>query len=67
MPQSDTGENKGSVAVQYFLDTVETIPEGVGWSLFSGDHFLWLGILVVFAAVMSIQYKKRDAERHLFF
>lgn len=63
MPQSDTGENKGSVAVQYFLDTVETIPEGVGWSLFSGYHFLWLGILVVFAAVMSIQYKKRDAEK----
>ena len=49
--------------MQYFLDTVETIPEGIGWSLFSGYHFLWLGILAVFAAVLSIQYKKRNAEQ----
>lgn len=49
--------------MQYFLDTVETIPEGVGWSLFSGYHFLWLGILAVFAAVLSVQYKKRNAEQ----
>ena len=49
--------------MQYFLDTVETIPEGIGWSLFSGYHFLWLGILAVFAAVLSVQYKKRNAEQ----
>ena len=40
--------------MQYFLDTVETIPEGIGWSLFSGYHFLWLGILAVFAAVLGV-------------
>ena len=45
---------------RYFLDTVETIPEGLGWSLFSGYHFLWLGILVVFTAVLSTLYKKKD-------
>ena len=49
--------------MQYFLDTVETIPEGVGWSLFSGYHFLWLGILAFFAAILSIQYKKINAEQ----
>lgn len=48
------------MTMQYFLDTVETIPEGLGWSLFSGYHFLWLGILVAFAAFMSVQYKKKD-------
>lgn len=45
---------------RYFLDTVETIPEGLGWSLFGGYHFLWLGILVVFTAAISLLYKKKD-------
>ena len=48
--------------MQYFLDTIETIEPGHGFTHFDGYHFLWLGILVVFAGLMAWQYRKRDAE-----
>ena len=48
--------------MKYFLDTIETIEPGHRFTHFDGYHFLWLGILVVFAGLMAWQYRKRDAE-----
>ena len=48
--------------MKYFLDTIETIEPGHGFTHFDGYHFLWLGVLVVFAGLMAWQYRKRDAE-----
>ena len=45
--------------MQYFLDTIETIEPGHGFTHFDGYHFLWLGILVAFAGLMAWQYRKR--------
>ena len=44
--------------MQYFFDTVETIPEGVGISLFGGVHLLWLAAFVLFCLVMTFCYRK---------
>lgn len=48
--------------MNYFLETVDTIEPGHGFSHFDGYHILWLCILVVFCAFMTVQYRKRDAE-----
>ncbi len=46
--------------MQFFLETVDTIEPGHGFTHFSGYHFLWIGILIAVCAVMSVQYKKQD-------
>ena len=40
--------------MRYFLDTVETIPDGLGFSLFGKEHIAWLfvGVLIIFANVL---------------
>ena len=45
----------------YFLETIETIEPGHGFSHFSAYHFLWLAILIVFVAALSAVYRKKDA------
>jgi len=47
--------------VTYFLETIETIEPGHGFSHFSAYHFLWLAILIVFVAALSAVYRKKDA------
>lgn len=42
----------------YFFDTVETIPEGVGYKTFDGTHLMWLGIFLAVCIVMCILYRK---------
>ena len=49
--------------MQYFFDTVETIPEGVGISMFGGVHFIWLAVFVLFCLVMTLIYRKAG-EKH---
>lgn len=44
--------------MKYFLDTVDTIPDGIGFSLFSGVHFMWLMILLIAVAANSILFHK---------
>lgn len=44
--------------MKYFLDTVDTIPDGIGFSLFSGVHFMWLMILLAVVAANSILFHK---------
>ena len=49
--------------MQYFLDTVETIPEGVGFPMFGGLHLVWLVLSLAFLAVMCVLYKACDAKK----
>lgn len=44
--------------MQYFLDTVETIPDGVGFSYFDATHLIWLGIFVFAVFVNCLLYEK---------
>lgn len=44
--------------MQYFFDTVETIPGGVGFSLFSPLHITWLIIFAVTAVTCSVHYRR---------
>ena len=41
-----------------FLDTVETIEEGLGFSLFGSVHLTWLAVFVILAIGLSIVYRK---------
>ena len=47
--------------MRYFLETVDTIEPGHGFTHFDGYHMLWMVILIVFSGLMAWQYKKRDA------
>lgn len=51
------------VALQYFLDTVETIPDGVGFSRFGPVHLAWLAAFVAFALISCRFYKKSSPGR----
>ena len=46
--------------MNHFLDTVETIEEGLGFSLYDIEHLTWLGIFVLFVALCSVFYRKAD-------
>lgn len=42
----------------YFLDTVDTVVDGVGFSYYDGLHLTWLAVFVVLAVLSCIWYKK---------
>ena len=44
--------------MQYFLDTVETIQPGVGFSAFGGLHLSWLAVFVVILIVNCLLFHK---------
>lgn len=44
--------------MQYFLDTTETIPDGVGFSQFSVLHLVWLAIFIVVTIGNCIWYRR---------
>jgi len=57
--------------MNYWLDTVETIPEGVGFTGFSTSHLLWLFFGALFILCSALLYrtlapKKRKIMRFLF-
>lgn len=41
-----------------FLDTVETIKEGIGFNLFGKTHLMWLAAFVAATVALSIIYRK---------
>ena len=41
-----------------FLDTVETVKEGVGFTLFEKIHLVWLLAFVVTAVTLSAIYRR---------
>lgn len=46
--------------MQYFLDTTETIPSGVGWTHYDGTHFAWLAIAAGIIALNCLLYRRLD-------
>lgn len=44
--------------MQYFMDTTETIPNGVGFESFGKLHLLWLGIFLLVCVGCIVWYKK---------
>lgn len=46
--------------MKYFLDTVDTIPEGVGIGMYSPIHLIWIVICVLVVAVAAAKYRKED-------
>ncbi len=45
---------------QYFLDTVDTIEPGHGFTHYDGYHLLWMIAAVVFIAALALLYRKQD-------
>lgn len=53
--------------MRYFLDTTETIPEGVGFQHFDAQHWIWILVSLVFFASMCIAYRRcKEAQRKTF-
>ena len=48
--------------MEYFLDTVETIPPGVGFSLFGKIHWMWLTVFILFTVGSCLWYHGAGAE-----
>lgn len=44
--------------MEYFFDTVETIPLGVGFGSYSSLHFIWLGVLVALCVGVGLLYRR---------
>lgn len=54
-------ECEKTMTLQYFMETAETIPDGVGWSLYGGVHLFWLGVFVLFLIFACVRYRRADA------
>ena len=46
--------------MKYFLDTTDTIAEGVGFSLFDATHITWLAIAAVVITLNCLWFRKMD-------
>lgn len=52
--------------MEYFLDTTGTIPDGLGFGLFSLTHVLWLGAFAVLTIACCLHYRSLgDAGRSI--
>ena len=49
--------------MQYFLETSETIPEGLGFSHFDLSHIIWLLAFLVFTVAACLIYRRLSDER----
>lgn len=49
--------------MQYFLDTVETIPSGLGFTYFGPLHLAWIALAVFFTLFSCRIYRAGNAER----
>ena len=49
--------------MEYFLETTDTIVDGVGFSYFGALHLCWLAIFVVFTMYMCFSYRKADTKK----
>ncbi len=47
--------------MKYFFETVETIPEGVGFNLFSRVHLAWFAVFAVVVVTNCLLYRKLEA------
>jgi len=44
--------------MQYFLDTVDTIPEGRGFADFGGTHIAWLAVFLIIVIANCLWYRR---------
>ena len=44
--------------MQFFLETVETVAEGIGFAHYDGLHLIWLALSVVIIGLNSIWYRR---------
>jgi len=44
--------------MQYFLDTVDTIPEGRGFAHFGGTHIAWLAVFLIIVIANCLWYRR---------
>ena len=49
--------------MQHFLDTVDTIPAGMGFSYFHPFHLCWLGGIALAIFALCRLYRRSDADR----
>ena len=49
--------------MKYFLDTVDTIPDGVGFAHFGRLHILWLVATLLATILCCVWYKRATAEK----
>lgn len=49
--------------MKYFLDTVDTIVEGVGFNYFGPLHLAWIVGFILFAIFMCITYRKSENQK----
>lgn len=52
--------------MKYFLDTVETIPDGVGFSHYDGLHIIWLTVFVIATILCCLWYRKAAPNKRVF-
>lgn len=43
--------------MKYFLDTTQTVPDGLGFEMFDSTHLLWLGLFAVLTVVCCLHYR----------
>lgn len=53
--------------MEYFLDTVKTIPKGLGFEHFDLCHMLWLLLFAVSIAACCVLYRRWDAKKRRVF
>lgn len=53
--------------MEYFLDTVRTIPKGLGFSHYDFCHLMWLTAFVAAVVVCSIIYRRCDEKKRRVF
>lgn len=49
--------------MEYFLETVETVPSGLGFSHYSLTHLIWLALGVAFATICCVLYRNGSDTR----
>ena len=48
--------------MQYFMDTTETVPAGVGFSHYDSLHLLWLALFLVVIVISVVTYRKMSSK-----
>lgn len=53
--------------MKYFLDTVATIPDGVGFTAFGFCHLMWLAAFLILSVLCGICYRRCDEKKRRVF
>ena len=53
--------------MEYFIDTIETIPSGQGFKLLGPFHLCWVGLAILTFVIVSLYYRNLDDVKALKF